>query len=254
MFDLQRFALIEMTDLGARLRKLGQGAGSMEEAANRVVRYLYDHLLGETDGQKQCVLVRLFKTHPYGELDEALRKSADEMLGDATASPDMKCLVLVATAGDKPEWNIRTASKGHKAIPLTSEKTLESLPMIAQLVTQLGLSAHDLLRADPALMLEFGHKGFNVFHVPEAQGSPYVPAQTEFVLPCGVQSVLGFGGLLPPADLFAVIMFARVPITRETAELFKTLALSVRLVMIPFVTNVFARATEPLEVADRAGE
>ena len=239
MFDLQTFSLTQMTELGSSLRKLGEGAQSMEEAANRVVRYLYEHLLTESGRQNECVLVRLFKTHPYRELDETLRESADKMLGGATVSPAMKCLVLVATAGDRPEWNVRAVSKGHKAIPLPSEKAIESFPMISRLVSQLGLSAHVLLRADPTLMLNMKERSFNVFHVPEAQGSPYVPAQAEFVIPYHVKSVLGFGGLLPTADLFAVIMFARVHITRETAELFNTLALSVKLAMIPFAAKVF---------------
>jgi hypothetical protein len=63
-------------------------------------------------------------------------------------------------------------------------------------------------------------------------GSPYVPAQREFVIPYGVKSVVGFGGLLPTGDLFAVILFTRVDVPRESAELFKTLALSTKLAMV----------------------
>ena len=56
----------------------------------------------------------------------------------------------------------------------------------------------------------------------------------EFVVPFGIKSVLGFGGVLPPGDLFAVIMFSRVPVPRETADLFRNLALSVKLAILPF--------------------
>lgn len=110
--------------------------------------------------------------------------------------------------------------------------------MISQLVVQLGLDPKDLLRTAPTLLMD-SEKSFNVFHVPEAQGSPYVPAQAEFVIPQKIRSVLGFGGLLPPAELFAVIVFARVPIPRETAELFRTLALNVKIALIPFTAKVF---------------
>jgi len=90
-------------------------------------------------------------------------------------------------------------------------------------------------------MLDTEQSNFNVFHVPEAQGSPYVPAQKEFVIPYGVKSVVGFGGLLPTGDLFAVILFSRVHVPHESAQLFKTLALSTKLAMVSVAeTRVFA--------------
>ena len=229
MFDLQSFTFSRMIELGSALRRLGEGADSMEEAATRIVHYLYDHLVSEPTGQKACVLVRLFKTHEFRELDEGLREFAQAILGGAPAFPTMKCLTLLGTAGERPEWSSRAGSRGHKAIPLPSEKAVGSSPMIARLLGQLGLSASLLLKPDPALLLDMEQTTFNVFHVPEAEGNPYVPAQKQFVIPYGVKSVLGFGGLLPSADLFAVILFSRVHIPRETAELFKTLALSTKL-------------------------
>lgn len=241
MFDLEDFTFTQMTQVGASLRTLGEGAGSMEEVANRIVQYLYNHFISKTTKQKACVLVRLFKTHPFGELEEPLLGFATNMLRGITASPEMKCLTLLATAGERPEWNSRLTSEGHKAIPLPSERALENAPMISQLLSQLGLSFSALQKPDPTLMLELGQSAFNVFHVPEAQGSAYVPAQKEFVIPYGIKSVVGIGGLLPTGDLFAVIIFSRVHVSRESAELFKTLALSAKLAMVPLAgRRVFA--------------
>jgi hypothetical protein len=70
---------------------------------------------------------------------------------------------------------------------------------------------------------------FGVFHVPVATNSPFIPAQNDFVAPYGVASVLGFGGMLPDGDLFVVIIFARVPIPASTAEMFRTIALNLKL-------------------------
>lgn len=57
----------------------------------------------------------------------------------------------------------------------------------------------------------------------------------------GVKSALGFGGLLPSRNVFAVILFSKTPIPRATAELFKTLGLMTRLAISPFDTDrVFA--------------
>lgn len=213
----------------------------MEDAANRIVRYFYDHLICKQTSQKACVLVRLFKTHPFGELDAELRQFATTMLRGEPSSPTMKCLTLLATAGERPEWNSRATSTGHKAIPLPSERAVENSPMISQLLSQLGLSFSTFLEPDPALMLDMEQSAFNVFHVPEAEGSSYVPAQKEFVLPYGIRSVLGFGGLLPMGDLFAVVLFSRVRVPREGAELFRTLALSTKLALVPFAGGrVFA--------------
>jgi len=39
---------------------------------------------------------------------------------------------------------------------------------------------------------------------------------------------LGFGGLLPSGSLFAVVMFLKVKIPQSTAEMFKSLAVSVK--------------------------
>ena len=241
MFDLEDFAFAGMTQVGADLRKLGVGAESMEEVGNRIVRYLYDHFTSKTSRQRGCVLVRLFKTHSFGELDEELRQFVTPLLHGTPASPEVKCLTLLATAGERQEWNSRRTSDRHKAIPLASEAAIENSPMISQLFSQLGLSFSALQRPDPLLMMDTGQSSFNVFYIPNAQGSPYVPAQKEFVTPYGVKSVVGFGGLLPTGDFFAVILFSRVHIRRESAELFKTLALSTRLALVSVAkTRVFA--------------
>jgi hypothetical protein len=243
MFTLEDFAFPQMVELGASLREVCMGAESMEEAAGWVVRHLYDCLISKETGQRACVLIRMFKTHSFGELDEGLRQIARSLLKDSVESPSMKCLVMLATAGDWPEWNSRERSKGHRAIPLPSAEAIAtSFPMISQLVTQMGLSVSTLVKADPALMLDIDENSLGVFHVPQALGSPYVPAQKDFVVARGVQSVVGFGGLLPGGDLFAVILFSKVQIPRATAELFTTLGLITKLGICPFTHRVFADA------------
>jgi len=77
-------------------------------------------------------------------------------------------------------------------------------------------------------------KDLQCFHVEEAAGSSYVPAQEAFVLPFGVRSVLGFGGMLPSGDLFATIVFATVHIPPAVAKLFAPLSLNVKLCLLPF--------------------
>jgi hypothetical protein len=40
--------------------------------------------------------------------------------------------------------------------------------------------------------------------------------------------------MLPSGNLFAVIMFSKAPITRDTADMFKPLALSIKMVVLSF--------------------
>ena len=61
--------MADMTRCGADLRKMGGGASSMEQLANNIVRHLYDNIIERQSGERCLSLVRLFKTHPYEELD-----------------------------------------------------------------------------------------------------------------------------------------------------------------------------------------
>jgi hypothetical protein len=145
-----------------------------------------------------------------------------------------KCLTLLATAGEEPHWNYRQGSTGHQGIPLLDQGFVHRAPMILQLIQQFGLEVSKVIETVPTLITETPHKAFNVFYVPTAVGSPYIPAQQEFVEPYGVQSVLGFGGLLPSGELFAVILFSKVPIPLETASRFRWLSAYVRIAMEGF--------------------
>ena len=236
--DIAEFTIADMAACSSGLRRIGEGASSMEEVARRIVAYLYRHFSAQ-DNEAPLALVRLFKTHPYQDLQPELRTLARKLLGRQPA-PAMKCLTLLGTVGTKPEWCSRELSTGHQAIPLASEDGVARIPMIANLVHQFGLEVSDVLqRPDPRLIVDLEQRTFNVFHVPVAAGSPVVPAQ-DFVLREQIQSVLGFGGVLRTGDLFAVIMFSRVPISRETADLFQSLSLSVKIALLPLEARVFA--------------
>lgn len=234
MPDLAAFSLADVVRCSAEVRQSSAGAASMEDAAGRVVDQLYDTLLDGATGGRALALIRLFKTHPYGALEPEQRAFADRLLGGHAAESSMRCLTLLATRGQKPEWNDRHASRGHTAIPLPSEKMIQNAPMISQLIAQLGVDISALLRPEPDVILDLAQKSYNVFHVPEAKGSPYIPAQDDFVIPFGIRSVLGFGGMLPSGNLFATIMFTTTPVSRETADLFASVALAVKLAILPF--------------------
>ncbi len=109
--------------------------------------------------------------------------------------------------------------------------------MIAQLVYQLGIDIDKVLHPRPTLEIELESKIFNVFHVPDALGSPHIPAQDEFVIPFEIKSALGFGSMLPTGNLFTVVIFSKTRVPRNTAEMFKYLALNTRMAALPFVSK-----------------
>jgi hypothetical protein len=242
MSDLKKFTLRDMSELGSALRQLGDGARSMEEVARRTAAHLYEELVDGETGERHCALVRFFKTHRYEALEPELRSFARQMLDDELPTPGMRCLTLLGTAGDQADWNAKEKSTSHRAIPLVSKEMVSQAPMISSLLQQLGVEVEVLLSANSGLLVEEDQSSFNVFYVPEAGKSRYIPAQEQFVEPAGIRSVLGFGGMLPSGDIFVVILFSKVSIPRETAEQFRTLALNVKTAVLPFDDAVFDRS------------
>ena len=150
------------------------------------------------------------------------------MMDGGVPEPGMRCLTLMATVGVAADWNSTVLSKGHRAIPLPSPEIVEKAPMISQLIKELGLELSSVLQPSPEIVRELAGKRHGVFYVESALGSPYIPAQDDFVRRFGISSVVGFGGMLPTGDFFAVILFATVRVTPESADRFKSLALDVK--------------------------
>lgn len=240
MHDLNDFSLADMTALGAALRRIAGESACLETAAGRITAHLFTHLVDRGTHEPQCALVRFFKTHPFGALPAPLQEVAGSVFDERRYAPEVRCLTLMGSAGSQPEWNGRAGSKGHQAIPLPSVQMVSAAPMISSLIKQLGLDISAVVEPSPALFVELGHRSFNVFHIPRALGSPQVPAQDEFVEPFGIQSVLGFGGLLSTGDLFALILFSRTAIDRDVAEMFATVALNIKVAILPLERRVFA--------------
>lgn len=227
-FDLTRFDLAAQLRCGRGLRSAIIGALSMEAAAQRVCRYLFEELRSP-DGQRACALVRCYKTHPLSELPNDLQAVARRALAtEEAAGPETKCLTLLASSGEESAWNSRQRSRNHRVIPLASERMIERAPMIAQLFQQFGLELNHVLRPTSDVVRDLAGRKYGVFHVEQALGSPHIPAQDEFVVKHHVHSVVGFGGSLPSGDLFAVIFFSHVRVDADAAERFRSIALDLK--------------------------
>ncbi|MCA1710607.1 MAG: SpoIIE family protein phosphatase [Actinobacteria bacterium] len=228
--DLADWRLSDVVTACSRLRASARGATSMESAAQAVISFLRDSFIDASTGKPAFVLARLFKTEELQNLPPALRELGTRLsLGAAGSS---RFLTLLATAGDDPAWCDRRLSRGHQLLPVTSAEALANAPMVSALVSQLGLPVATVVQG--ASEEASTRADFDVFHVQQASGSPAVPGQ-DFVDEHEVKSVLGFGGLLPSGHTFAVVLFSRVEIPPATARLFRTVAVSVKLALMPSV-------------------
>jgi hypothetical protein len=228
--SIGNFSLGDMLRCGSEIRRCTDGVDSLEAGAGAVVRYLFD-AFRDAEGKPSLALARCFATCSFGALGAELKAAAVETARGARLTDETRCLTLMGTAGVVPEWNDRRRSTGHRAIPLPSPDVLERAPMLSALVRQMGLPVAHVVNPPAELNSQVAGKAYDVFYVPEALGSPFIPAQADFVRPYGIASVLGFGGLLQ-SDFFAFILFSREPIPEASASRFRSIALDARLALL----------------------
>jgi len=252
--DLQYLDSNGVDALQDGLSNVGKGAKSRQDAAERIVSYLYENFRDLKTGEPACALIRCFQTCSYAQLPLHYRDAADHLLEHIASHPKMRCLSLLATRGGRQVWNDVATSLGHLCIPLPSVDAVKRAPMISRLLQEIGVSIEQMVTLpDDAEFLVDRHRrvadsggyaaahlgdesgnDLNIFHVERAGDSPYIPAQDDFVKPYGVRSVIGMGGLLPDGNLFVVILFSRVDIRREVAKRFRELAPGIRKMLLSF--------------------
>lgn len=239
IFDIKRFNIDQVSACGAVIKDICERCSTMEDAANKVVQYIYENFRNYESGSNSFPLVRFYVTHLCGTLPPDLSKFITTMMeDDKTVLVNANCLALLATAGDEKEWNSRRTSVNHKCVQLASIDMIYQFPMISQLLKQFKIDIKYLVEPNSEIILDTTKKTYNVFFVPEAVGSKYIPAQENFVIPYNISSVLGFGGFLNTGSLAVVILFSRDKISDNVADLFKLLSLDLDMAFAKFNTNL----------------
>lgn len=197
-----------------RVRLVLRECSSMEEAAQRLVETLYEEFADS------IVLARCFVTVPYGNLPATNQKFVNELASAKGITSEITggtpVLSLLGTRGVQPDWNDRGQSKHHLAVPLTSATFVESIPMIARLLKELGVKLEWLSQVDSAGFSErrLGGGLIGVFYVREAaaavdkQGRLIIAAE-DFVAEHQIKTVFGLGGIYAQGTLFTLLIFAR---------------------------------------------
>lgn len=192
---------------------------SVESAAKTLVKGMCSEF--RTGEKSDIVLSRVFHSFDYELLPSDIQTSGTKLLG-SQPDPSSKFLVLIGSYGDEADWQDRKKSNGHQAIPL-NRTTVTTIPMVARLFQQVGFDLGILL-GEKKIGIDIGgvRGSYGVFHVPKAQGSPFVPAQ-DFVVKNGIQSVVGTGVMLPDGDVGIYLAFSRVPISETAAATISSL-------------------------------
>lgn len=239
MFDLETLRTADAASLGDSVEAAFDGVHSRQSAGQRLVDLFFERLNIGATKEPACVLARCFQTCTYAQMPLHYRDAADQLLENVAEQPaaldQMRCLTLLATRGVRSVWNDVLTSVAHQAIPLPSVEVVRKAPMIARLFDQLGISIERAVMPpdSPEFLLD-APSDFRVFHIAEAMGSPFIPAQASFVEPFGVRSVVGMGGTLPDGELMAVVLFTRVPISQHVAMRFSVVAASLRKATLAF--------------------
>lgn len=248
------FDVISVLEAGSELRAVTRGTSSAEESARAVVDYLRSAFVNNVNDRPAFELVRFYKTIRCGDLPTPLQDAARAASSDSRSLHASPCLTLLATAGSRPSWNDRHQSSRHRAIPLESVEAVAQMPMVAGLLDSLGVDVTHLTEDAP---MEF-EASTGVFFVPHAIDSALIPAQAEFVLPFGIESVVGFGGRLPDGSAFAIVAFSSVPIEASSVPAFEAMGLSATLAMLPvldgsdFIADARPRQRTPSSGSDAA--
>jgi hypothetical protein len=212
-----------------------KGCAHLDDAAQHCVSLLYETFTPPP------VLVRMYATVPFALLPRDNREFVSRLAEDkgivATIDHRTPVLSLMGSRGAKAAWNDRRLSKGHVGIPLCATSFVESIPMVARLLIEMGMGlqwidARDLGSVER--VMDGGLTG--LFYVKDARtttdmgGRHIIPAQ-DFVDEHGVRTVFAVGGSYVGGMVVVLILFTQEIIDKPSAQR-----------LVPIV-NVFKSAT-----------
>lgn len=227
VMSLTTLSLVDVARCIARVRELAGRSSSIASFAQHLMQCFQETFCSALADDPEMVLSRCFVAQPFSEVTTEVKTWLQLDPRRISAPSSGLCLSLMGSAGVVEGWNDPSRSSRYRAIPIEADCFASRFPMFAEIFRQVGLSI-DKPRFGEGMTIGSAGSACSVFNVPVAIGSPYVPAQDEFVKPFGIRSVVGFGGWYGQGRYFIVVLFSRVPIPPRSVELLRLLALSVR--------------------------
>src|SRR5262249_19231660 len=131
-------------------------------------------------------------------------------------------MALMGTIGKERAWCDRRTSQGHKVIPATGDYS----PMLRAAFEQIGFDKMTPVQQNGAgtLAMQDAEMFSNYFYVPNALGSPFIPAQRDFVERYQIRSVVGVGCPFVSGAIYLALCFSIAPIDDAAAKRFAELS------------------------------
>jgi hypothetical protein len=177
-------------------------------------------------------LSRMFAVLPFRRLPEvdaaAAVRFAEQVDAASLLLPTTPVLSLLGSCGVNPQWNDRLLSTGHLAIPLLSRALVEGIPMIAQLLSDIGADLSwldDAREIDSRRMLGSRNQCFYVAKASasrDSRGRLIIPSQT-FVAEFGIETVFGMAGSYVDGTMLAAISFSTEAVAKSSIDRFPSL-------------------------------
>ena len=228
---IKELTLTNIFELSQLIKERCKGLSSLEEIAQELMNTFCQVFITDS-GKSAFVLSRFFKSCIYEELPDDIKIYIQHQEGKEEVSAQNRYLTLLGTTGDMEEWKCRKTSKGHQVLPLYDYQAINNIPMLSALLSQIGFDIPEVVKPDKNIIIDKEEHEYGVFCVEEARGSKLIPKQAEFVEPFGIKSVFGFGGLYKAGNIYAIIIFSREKISKETAKLFLSINPAVKLVTL----------------------
>ncbi|HLY26262.1 MAG TPA: hypothetical protein VKQ72_07975 [Aggregatilineales bacterium] len=195
------------------MQKYRSSLHSFEEAARSSVKEIYEEFR-EPAGQPTFALVRIYRLCQYKQLLPELKALSDPGVP--------QWMALMGTIGTEKAWCDRHTSQGHKVIPAAGNYS----PMLKAAFEQIGFDKMAPVGKEQtdSLAMRDAEMFTSYFYVPNALGSPFIPAQREFVEPYHIRSVVGLGSPFLSSAIYLALCFSLVPIDEATAQKFAELS------------------------------
>lgn len=228
----------EVSFLQERLYNELAGCAYLQEAAQKCASFIYEDL------KDSLALIRFYATVPFKQLPSSdksfvLNLALANRVADLLKE-DTLVLSLLGTRGDMADWNERYKSKNHLGIPLVASSFVDAIPMVSQLMKDMGIGLSWLDTNDTGIVVKTLGTVAGVFYVREAatnvdeKSRKVVPAQ-DFVSANGIQTVFGLGGSYLNSTCVILILFTRELMERAEVERFMPIVNTIKTVTMSLV-------------------
>jgi len=220
---ISTYALSDVVELRRRIDDEVRSSRHFQESAQRLADLLYLELA------ESAVLFRVFGTVPFAKLPTRERRFAEasaetrRCLGELGDETPVVC--LLGTRGGHAAWDDRGQSKHHLAIPLTSASFIQTIPMVARLMSEMGTGLDWVEKQRTNIVVKSMGRMARMLYVEDAREARtgdgfHVVPDRDFVKAYDVRTVVGLAGAYLDRTIVVILLFTNERIARDRVEKF----------------------------------